>query len=159
MNITVKIEWDYPEEKHWLNADNVSLALHAYCANSKFKVTETPEEWISVEAALLYGARCAVLGRRMNPVKYFKEHFGIAITQESLPSAPGIKDEKVQYCEGEDDIAFDFHKANEKVKDEKENDYWKKRCEAAEALLNPFVGAINKDHEAFKEWQQLKSIT
>lgn len=39
-SIVVKIEWDNPKNKFWLNADNVALALHANCKNTKFKVTE-----------------------------------------------------------------------------------------------------------------------
>lgn len=40
MEITVKIKWDKPEEQAWLNADNISIALHAYCKNTKFEVKE-----------------------------------------------------------------------------------------------------------------------
>ena len=40
MEIVVKIEWDKPKEQQWLNPDNISLALHAYCKNTKFKVRE-----------------------------------------------------------------------------------------------------------------------
>lgn len=29
--IVVEIEWDWPDELHWLNADNVAEALHAFC--------------------------------------------------------------------------------------------------------------------------------
>ena len=36
--ITVKIKCDTPDGEHWLNYDNVSLALHAYCPNTKFEV-------------------------------------------------------------------------------------------------------------------------
>lgn len=36
--IIVEIEWDYPDEQHWLNADNVAVALHDYCKNTHFIV-------------------------------------------------------------------------------------------------------------------------
>lgn len=42
MKTTVEIEWDDPKEQAWLCADNISLALHAYCKNTKFKVKEAP---------------------------------------------------------------------------------------------------------------------
>jgi len=38
--IIVRIEWDWPDEQHWLNPDSVALALHAYCENTRFSVTE-----------------------------------------------------------------------------------------------------------------------
>lgn len=40
MKTVVEIEWDFPEEQAWLCADNISIALHAYCRNTKFKVFE-----------------------------------------------------------------------------------------------------------------------
>ena len=42
--ITVEIEWETPDDPNWLNADNVSIALHAYCPNTKFHVTDCDEE-------------------------------------------------------------------------------------------------------------------
>ena len=44
METIVKIIWDKPAEKNWLCADNISLALHAYCKNTKFEVVEVEEE-------------------------------------------------------------------------------------------------------------------
>lgn len=43
---TVEIKWDEPSDTpHWLCADNISIALHAYCTNTKFKVREvTPQD-------------------------------------------------------------------------------------------------------------------
>ena len=38
--IAVEIEWDWPDGPSWLNADNVAVALHAYCKNTKFVVRE-----------------------------------------------------------------------------------------------------------------------
>jgi len=38
--IAVEIEWDWPNEPEWLNADNVALALHAHCKNTKFVVRD-----------------------------------------------------------------------------------------------------------------------
>jgi hypothetical protein len=40
METIVKITWDEPKQQDWLCADNISLALHAYCKNTKFKVEE-----------------------------------------------------------------------------------------------------------------------
>ena len=40
MKTIVEIEWDQPEEQAWLCAENISIALHAYCKNTKFKVRE-----------------------------------------------------------------------------------------------------------------------
>lgn len=39
MKTVVEIEWDEPQLQEWLCADNISIALHAYCKNTKFKVT------------------------------------------------------------------------------------------------------------------------
>lgn len=39
-SIVVEISWDQPKERFWLNAGNVSLALHAYCKNTRFEVKE-----------------------------------------------------------------------------------------------------------------------
>ena len=38
--IIVRIEWDKPEDEFWLNEDNIAIALHAYCKNTKFIVKE-----------------------------------------------------------------------------------------------------------------------
>ena len=58
--IVVEIEWDCPNEQHWLNADNIKIALSRYCKNTVFKVvelvaedkdqawTETRYEWASI---------------------------------------------------------------------------------------------------------------
>jgi len=40
METIVKIEWDKPEDRNWLNQLNIEIALSAYCKNTKFKVTE-----------------------------------------------------------------------------------------------------------------------
>lgn len=45
--ITVIIEWDNPEDFFWLNADNIALALHSYCKNTNFNVTELNEEEVT----------------------------------------------------------------------------------------------------------------
>jgi len=46
----VEIEWDGPDDVNWLCPDNIELALHAYCKNTKFivalaknNITETIE--------------------------------------------------------------------------------------------------------------------
>ena len=38
--ITVEIEWDWPNEPFWLNADSVAIALHAHCENTRFVVKD-----------------------------------------------------------------------------------------------------------------------
>jgi hypothetical protein len=38
METIVKINWDKPEMKEWLCADNIKIALSAYCKNTKFNV-------------------------------------------------------------------------------------------------------------------------
>ncbi len=43
METIVKINWDKPEEQDWLCDGNVSIALHSYCKNTKFDVTELKE--------------------------------------------------------------------------------------------------------------------
>ena len=40
MNIIVKISWDYPDEKFWLNPENIEKVLKAYCPNTNFEVEE-----------------------------------------------------------------------------------------------------------------------
>ena len=39
METNVKIEWDQPDEKQWLNTDNIEMALATHCSNTKFKVS------------------------------------------------------------------------------------------------------------------------
>ncbi len=36
--IKVEIKWDEPDEQDWLCPENISLALHSYCKNTKFEV-------------------------------------------------------------------------------------------------------------------------
>lgn len=38
--IKVEIQWDYPNEKNWLNIDNIWYCLQKVCKNTKFKVKE-----------------------------------------------------------------------------------------------------------------------
>lgn len=38
--ITVKISWDMPKDKNWLNKYNILLALGHYCPNTRFEVEE-----------------------------------------------------------------------------------------------------------------------
>ena len=58
--IVVEIEWDYPDEQHWLSAFSIEGVLSTHCKNTAFKVvelvtedkdqswTETRYEWASV---------------------------------------------------------------------------------------------------------------
>ena len=38
--IVVEIEWDYPDEKHWLSAYSIEGVLGNHCKNTAFKVVE-----------------------------------------------------------------------------------------------------------------------
>jgi hypothetical protein len=38
MKIVVEVEWDRPEEQAWLCADNIALAIRAYCFSSNTKI-------------------------------------------------------------------------------------------------------------------------
>lgn len=40
METIVKITWDEPQMKEWLCADNIKIALSAYCKNTKFEVKD-----------------------------------------------------------------------------------------------------------------------
>jgi hypothetical protein len=48
----VEIELDEPKEQAWLCAENIQLALSAYCANTKFKVIEKDAEITRLRDAL-----------------------------------------------------------------------------------------------------------
>lgn len=50
MKTKVTIEWDKPEEKQWLNPDNIKKALEAHCLNTKFKVTGIEKEILLTQA-------------------------------------------------------------------------------------------------------------
>lgn len=38
--IDVQITWNWPDEEHWLNANNIETALATHCQNTAFDVTE-----------------------------------------------------------------------------------------------------------------------
>jgi uncharacterized protein (DUF433 family) len=40
MKIFVEIEWDTPEDRHWLCPENIRIALSHYCPNTRFRVSE-----------------------------------------------------------------------------------------------------------------------
>lgn len=48
----IEIEWDWPDEDFWLPADSVALALHAYCENTNFTVTEAAQHNVQADAAI-----------------------------------------------------------------------------------------------------------
>lgn len=50
MTTQVQIEWDTPKDENWLCPDNIALALHAYCKNTKFKVTKIDSNDKVIEA-------------------------------------------------------------------------------------------------------------
>ena len=67
---TYTIEWDSPDEEHWLPPDNVAVALHSYCPNTRFVVTEAAQQ--NVQRTVL----CTC----------FKNHLGtINVPSESCP--------------------------------------------------------------------------
>jgi len=51
--IVVVIEYDQPDDKYWMNPDNVAICLHAQCKNTKFRVSwaEGGNPWAAPEAA------------------------------------------------------------------------------------------------------------
>ena len=53
MKIQVEIEWDEPKEKQWLRPDNISVALHAHCKNTKFSVKELTQLKEVAESGML----------------------------------------------------------------------------------------------------------
>ena len=60
--IIVNIEWDVPDEPHWLNPDNVALALGAHCRNTAFEVRSAMDP--SAEVARLREALAQILDAR-----------------------------------------------------------------------------------------------
>lgn len=36
--IAVEIEWDQPDDPHWLNVYSLAIALSAYCPNTQFRI-------------------------------------------------------------------------------------------------------------------------
>jgi hypothetical protein len=42
--IKVKIKWDKPKDKNWLNNNNIVVALSRYCKNTKFDVIELKDK-------------------------------------------------------------------------------------------------------------------
>lgn len=47
--ITVTIKWDKPKDKNWLCPDNIAIALHSYCKNTKFEVKESNNSILPIE--------------------------------------------------------------------------------------------------------------
>jgi len=46
MKTIVEICWDTPEEQYWLCADNIAVALSAYCPNTQFKVRALADDYM-----------------------------------------------------------------------------------------------------------------
>lgn len=45
--ISVEIEWDTPDDPHWLNRHSIKIALEAHCKSTHFTVTElTPKKYL-----------------------------------------------------------------------------------------------------------------
>lgn len=58
--IVVEIEWDWPEDENWLNADNIALALHSYCGSTRFRVQPVPDiEFSTLESTRWWGYNLA----------------------------------------------------------------------------------------------------
>ncbi len=86
MKTIVEITWDKPKEQGWLCPDNISLALHAYCKNTKFKVGEVgqdlsllPKRGISkkmIEAELFIDA-CIAKNGQPPTYRQVQKHFGL----------------------------------------------------------------------------------
>lgn len=38
--VNVRIKWDEPEDKNWLNVYNLKMALEDHCKNTKFQVED-----------------------------------------------------------------------------------------------------------------------
>ena len=72
--ITVEIEWDWPDELFWLNADTVASALHAHCKNTRFVVEEhrhmPRRKFLIAALATLAALACGDWAERRN--KWFK---------------------------------------------------------------------------------------
>ncbi len=49
METIVKITWDEPQMKEWLCADNIQIALSAYCKNTRFEVKDIEPQMPSDE--------------------------------------------------------------------------------------------------------------
>ena len=72
--IIVQIEWDTPVEPEWLNADNVAIALHSYCKNTKFRV-----EHVAMSASeAVYGFVAWLTTRSERIVMSSKDDAGVA---------------------------------------------------------------------------------
>lgn len=78
--IAVVIEYDSPDGPLWLNPDNVALALHAHCENTKFKVewAEGGNPWVEVPKNELHPhpKTCPKCGDDEVYYERFTEHSG-----------------------------------------------------------------------------------
>lgn len=70
MKTKVEIEWDKPEEQLWLCADNIQIALSAYCKNTRFNVKDIGE---MSGAEAIYGF-CGWLTGRKEVTKMSEKH-------------------------------------------------------------------------------------
>jgi len=76
--IAIIIEYDTPDDPLWLNPDNVSLALHAYCKNTKFKVgwAKGGNPWVGLETMHPHPEKCPKCGSDEVYYERFTEHPG-----------------------------------------------------------------------------------
>lgn len=77
METIVKITWNKPEEKDWLCDENISIALHSYCKNTKFKVTDLKEMTASES---IFGF-CAWLTGRKDKTVFSSKHNAAPIVE------------------------------------------------------------------------------
>lgn len=112
--IAVEIEWDWPEEPEWLNSDNVALALHAHCKNTKFVVRDIDEttRLIKKYEDLLFVQRAG----KLNP----EQEKDLAQLEEDLNARRFVTPEQQKL---EQDLVFFASKLREKRVEISENDY------------------------------------
>lgn len=56
--VNVKITWDTPDEKFWLNPGSIKYVLESFCKNSKFEVEEITEDF-SPRSLTEFASHCA----------------------------------------------------------------------------------------------------
>ena len=88
----VKIEWDKPDDTPgWLCADNIAIALHAYCENTKFKVSEIPHDKMPAEVPAFFKNIGACAARVINASEELKkqmEKVRMLVKQSDLLDEP-----------------------------------------------------------------------
>ena len=112
--IAVEIKWDWPDEPSWLNADNVAVALHAYCKNTKFVVRDIDET-----AKLIKKYEDLLLAQRAGKLKPEQEKELVQL-EEDLNARRFVTPEQQEI---ERDLIFFAGKLREKRVEISEGDY------------------------------------